>query len=58
MRLDVKVLMHLDACGEFAISFLQNYTVKTFESQYSNSQDHCEQESTDRTSKHIKERFL
>ncbi len=27
----VKVLMHLDACGEFAITFLQNHTVKMFE---------------------------
>ncbi len=28
MRWDVKVLMHLDAWGEFAFHFLQNYTVK------------------------------
>ncbi len=31
MRCDVKVLIHLDACGEFAINFLQNYTVKIFD---------------------------
>ncbi len=27
----VKMLMHLDACGEFAFHFLQNYTVNIFE---------------------------
>ncbi len=27
----VKVLMHLDVCGEFTFDFLQNYTVKMFE---------------------------
>ncbi len=27
----VKVLLHLDAWGEFAFNFLQNYTVKMFE---------------------------
>ncbi len=50
--------MHLDACGEFAINFLQNYTVNIFENQYSNSQDHCEQESTERMSKPIKGKFI
>ncbi len=34
---DVKVLMHLDACSEFAINFLQNHTVKILENSYSNS---------------------
>ncbi len=27
----VKVLLPLDACGEFTFHFLQNYTVKQFE---------------------------
>ncbi len=34
-----------------------NYTVKIFENYFSNSQGHCEQESIDRMSKPIKERF-
>ncbi len=39
----VKELIHLDAClSEFAFHFLQNYTVKIFDSSYSNSQDYCE----------------
>ncbi len=49
--------IHLDAWGEFAVNFLQNYTVKIFENYFSNSQGHCEQESIDRMSKPIKERF-
>ncbi len=44
--------------SEFAIYFLQNHTVKRLENSYSNSQGDCEQESTERTSKPIKERFL
>ncbi len=58
MRCDVKVLMHLDGWGEFAFHFLQNYTVKILENSYSNSQGDCEQESSERTSKPIKEIFL
>ncbi len=27
----LKVLMHLDACGEFGFNFLQIYTVKIFQ---------------------------
>ncbi len=38
----VKVLKHLDAWGEFAFHFLQNYTVNMFENSYSNSQGDCE----------------
>ncbi len=34
---DVKVLMHLDACSEFAINFRQNHTLKILENSYSNS---------------------
>ncbi len=55
---DVKVQGHTDACGEFAITFLQNYTVKIFENYFSNSQDKCEHESIERTSKPIKNIFL
>ncbi len=47
--------MHLYSWGEFAIHFLQNYTVKLFENYYSNSQGDCEQESIYIP---IKERFL
>ncbi len=50
--------MHFVFWSDFAITFLQNHTVKIFENSYSNSQDHCEQESIERTSKPIKERFL
>ncbi len=58
MEHDVSVRMHFYTWGEFAFNFFQNYTVKIFEAYYSNSQDHCEQESTERTSKPIKENFL
>ena len=58
MGYGVKVPMHLDAWGEFVFSFLQNYTVKIFETKYSNGQSDCEQESTERSSKPTKQRIL
>ncbi len=48
----------LRCLGEFAFHFLQNCTVKILENSYSNSQGDCEQESTERMSKPIKEIFL
>ncbi len=50
--------MHFYSWGEFAINFLQNYTVKLVQNYYSNSQHDCKEESIDRMSKPIKERFL
>ncbi len=47
MERDVKVLMHLDACGKFAFHVLQNHTVKILENQYSYSLGDCERESTE-----------
>ncbi len=39
------------------IHYLQNHTVKRLKNDYSYSQGHCEQESTERTSKSIKDIF-
>ncbi len=50
--------MHFVFWSDFAIYFLQNHTVKRIVTSYSNSQRDCEEESTERTSKPIKERFL
>lgn len=56
MGQDAKVIMHLDAWGEFAFDFPRNSTIKIFEYYYSNSQGDCEQESIERMSKPIKKK--
>ncbi len=49
---------HVYSWGEFAIHFLKNYKVKWVEKEYSNNQGPWEQDSIERTSKHIKKRFV
>ncbi len=50
--------MHFVFWNDFAIYFLQNHTVKRLETSYSNRQGDCEQESTERMSKPIKDKFI